>query len=236
MSVVIKVFLTHCWKQDYKAATAARRICEVQGESVFSERVAQRWFQSLNTGEENTKDLPQSGWQEFWNIENIPWVLEGNPQESLRLSEELDGSKVTIHCQIITLWKSYENCRSVPHELTPQLAQRREDICRQLIGNSMDDRCIRRIVTCNENGSITANPDASKLWLGPRKAGNPLRAADTARHGPNGLNGKQLRVTHYVPRRALPCRPLVMGYYQLLSIKTIRAVPCCDVPCRAGRS
>ena len=62
-----------------------------------------------------------------------------------------------------------------------------------------------------------------------------------ARHGSNGLNGKQLRVTHYVPRRALPCRPLVMGYSQLLSIKTIRAVPCrdvpcCDMPCRAGRS
>ena len=33
-----------------------------------------------------------------------------------------------------------------------------------------------------------------------------------ARHGPNGLNGKQLRVTHYVPRRTLPCRPLVMGF------------------------
>ena len=49
------------------------------------------------------------------------------------------------------------------------------------------------------------------------KAGNPLPAAGTARHvtarhGPNGLNGKQLRVTHYVPRRALPCRPLVMGF------------------------
>ena len=57
-----------------------------------------------------------------------------------------------------------------------------------------------------------------------------------ARHGPNGLNGKRLRVTHYGPRRALPCRPLVMGYSQLISIKIIRAVPCRDVPRRAGRS
>ena len=69
-----------------------------------------------------------------------------------------------------------------------------------------------------------------------RKAGNPLRAVGTARHGPNDLNGKQLRVIHYVPRRALPCRQLVMGYSQLLSIKTIRAVPCRDVPRRAGSS
>ena len=56
------------------------------------------------------------------------------------------------------------------------------------------------------------------------------KSITSGRHGPNGLNGKQMRVTHYVPRRALPCRPLVMGYSQLLSIKTIRVVPCRDVP------
>ena len=31
-------------KQDYKAPIAARRICEVEGEGVINERVAQRWF------------------------------------------------------------------------------------------------------------------------------------------------------------------------------------------------
>ena len=44
--------LKHYWKQDYKAAAEARRICEVEGEDVVSERVAQRWFQRFNTGEE----------------------------------------------------------------------------------------------------------------------------------------------------------------------------------------
>ena len=52
--------LKHYWKQDYKAATAAQRICEVEGEGVVSERVAQRWFQCFNTGEERTKGLPRS--------------------------------------------------------------------------------------------------------------------------------------------------------------------------------
>ena len=73
------------------------------------------------------------------------------------------------------------------------------------------------------------------------KAGNPLRAAGTARHviarhGPNGLNGKQLRVIHYErPARQSTARH-VMGYSQLLSIKTIRAVPCRAVTCRAEPS
>ena len=38
----IKVLLKHYWKQDYKEAAAAGRICEVGGEGVVSERVAQR--------------------------------------------------------------------------------------------------------------------------------------------------------------------------------------------------
>ena len=52
--------------------------------------------------------------------------------------------------------KSFRSCRSVRHELTPQKTQHRVDIYRQLIGNSMNDKFIRRIVTYDKNGYITA--------------------------------------------------------------------------------
>ena len=48
----IRFLLKHCWKADYKAAPAARTICEVE-EGVASERVAQRWFQGFNSGEDS---------------------------------------------------------------------------------------------------------------------------------------------------------------------------------------
>ena len=55
------------------------------------------------------------------------------------------------------------------NELTPQNGQRRVDICRQFIGNPMDDRFIRRILShVMKNGSYH-NPDASEQWLGPRQ-------------------------------------------------------------------
>ena len=81
----IRVFLKHYSKQDYKAPAAARRICEVKGECVVSERVAQRWFQRFNTEQEkkNTKDLPCSGRPKLWDIENIRRVLEENPLKVL---------------------------------------------------------------------------------------------------------------------------------------------------------
>ena len=64
-----------------------------------------------------------------------------------------------------TLGKSYRSCRSAPHELTPQQAQRGVDVCRQLIGNPMDDRFIRRIVTCDEKWVYYRN-------LKPRNSGS----------------------------------------------------------------
>ena len=70
----IRVLLKHCWKQDYKAAVTARRVREVEGEGVISERVAQRWFQRFNTGEENTKVLQPPGRRKLWDIENIAEV------------------------------------------------------------------------------------------------------------------------------------------------------------------
>ena len=61
---------------------------------------------------------------------------------------------------------------NLSHELTPQQAQRRVDIYRQLIGNLLDDRFISRIVTCDEKWVYYCNPDASKQWLGPRQPGS----------------------------------------------------------------
>ena len=70
-----------------------------------------------------------------------------------RVSEELGVTKDTIHHHVNTLGKSYKSCKSVP--------QRRLGICRQPIGNSMDDRFIRRIVICDEKWVCYRNPDAS---------------------------------------------------------------------------
>ena len=67
----ITVLLKHYWKQDYKAAATARRICEVEGEGVVIDCVAQQWFQRFNTGEENTKNLQRAGRPKLCDIENI---------------------------------------------------------------------------------------------------------------------------------------------------------------------
>ena len=97
--------------------------------------------------------------------------MEANSQKSTRrLLEELGASKDTIHRQIKMLGKSYRSCRPVPHELTPQQAQHRVDICCQLVGNPMDDTFIGTIVTCDEKWVYYSNSDASKQRLSPHQS------------------------------------------------------------------
>ena len=101
----IRVLLKHYWRQDYKVAAAARRICEVE-EGVIGECVAQQWFQSFNTGEENTKDFTRSGRPKLWDIENIAYKRFGrkSAKSTLRLSEELGASKIP-YISILIHWK-----------------------------------------------------------------------------------------------------------------------------------
>ena len=74
-----------------------------------------------------------------------------------------------MHQKIPYITRLENHKEAVPHELTPQQAPRRVDVCRQLIGNPVDDRFIRRIVTCDEKWVYYRNPDASKHWLGLRE-------------------------------------------------------------------
>ena len=79
----------------------------MEGQGIVSERVAQRWFQRFNTGEENTKDLSLSGRPKLWDIENIRRIFKEILQKRVRkLSEKLGASQDTINRHIKTFGKS----------------------------------------------------------------------------------------------------------------------------------
>ena len=99
----------------------------MEGEGVLNKRVAQRWFQRFNTGEENTKSFPRSRRPKLCNIENTQSGRK-YATSTRRLPEEPDASKDIVHRQTKTLGKSYRSCKSVPHELTPKQVQRRVDM------------------------------------------------------------------------------------------------------------
>ena len=83
-------------------------------EGIVSERVAQRWFQCFNTGEEYTKDFLRSERTKLWDIKNIRRVLEENPQKVLVGCEKnLVNQKILYIARLRHLKHHTEACRSV---------------------------------------------------------------------------------------------------------------------------
>ena len=61
--------------------------------------------------------------------------------------------------------KVIRRCREIPHELSEENAQRRVDICKELLKNPFDKRFVKRIVTCDEKWIYFTNPEISNQWL-----------------------------------------------------------------------
>lgn len=82
-----------------------------------------------------------------------------------RLSAELGCSKSSVSLHLKALGKVNRRCREVPHALTKEQENKRVEICRKLLQNLLDERYIKRIITCDEKWIFFNNPDKSNQWL-----------------------------------------------------------------------
>ena len=173
----IRVLLKFFWKKGLSARAAAREICSVEGS--VSNPTASAWFKKFNTGDTSIEDQPRSGRPPTLDSKVLRQSVEANPATSTRrLSGELGISKSTIASQLHKLGKVNTRCREVPHQLTPAQAQRRVDTCRQLLENPMDERWIKRVVTCDEKWVYFSNPDKENQWLEPGQMAEPVPKRD----------------------------------------------------------
>jgi hypothetical protein len=121
----VRVLLRHYWKQNYKAAAAAKKICDVEGEGAVNECKAQQWFKWFASGNLSLEDEQHLGRPRIWDGEATKEAAEQQPSTSThRLSDTLGPSKSTIHHHLTALGKVYKSCRVVHHELTAVQAQR----------------------------------------------------------------------------------------------------------------
>ena len=97
-------------------------------------------------------DYPKcSGRQSILNSAALLEAVENNPSSSTRkLSGQLGLSKSIICRHLYLQGKVVRRCQEIPHELTEKKAQRRLDICKDLLKNPFDCRFIKRIVTGDE--------------------------------------------------------------------------------------
>ena len=46
----IRILLRHYWKQEFEAAEAVKKICEMEGKDAVSVRISQKWLKKFNKG------------------------------------------------------------------------------------------------------------------------------------------------------------------------------------------
>ena len=88
------------------------------------------------------------------------------------LAYQISQSSAVRHLHRIG--KVLKSCRVVPHEVTEVQAQRRVQMCNQLLANPHDERFMKRIVTCDEKWVYYRNADTRKQWLDPGQPANPV--------------------------------------------------------------
>jgi hypothetical protein len=52
----VRVLLRHYWKQNYKAAAAAKKKSDLEGKGAINEHTVQRWFKRFASGKLNLED------------------------------------------------------------------------------------------------------------------------------------------------------------------------------------
>ena len=147
----IRVLLRHYWKKGLNATSAAKEIRDVEGEDVVDAQMAQRWFKRFSDGNTSLEDQPRSGRPTAIDDEALRLAVEQEPSTSTRiLSTEFGTSRSTINNHLNKLGFVNRRCRQVSHQLIPDQARDRIDICKRLLENPLDERQFKRIVACDE--------------------------------------------------------------------------------------
>ena len=177
--IEIRVLLRFFWKKGLTATAATREICEVEGKDVVNERTARRWFERFNHGDTSLVDKHRSGRPSVVDDEALRAAVEVDPLCSTRkLSATLGPSKDTINRHLHQLGLVLKSPREEPHELTDAQAQRRVEICQQLLRNPLDDRFWKRIVTGDEKWIFLRNTDRKKQWVPRGEQAQPILRQD----------------------------------------------------------
>lgn len=173
--IEIRTLLRHYWKQNFSAAEAARKIREVEGNDVVSDRVSQNWFKKFNQGQTDLQNKIRPGRPITVDSESIRKAVEANPSTSTRrLSEEFNISHTSVGRHLRAMGKVCRRCREVPHDLTENQAIRRLETCKKLLEYPHDNRFIHRIVTSDEKWIYFTNPDKQNQWLDIGQVAQPV--------------------------------------------------------------
>jgi histone-lysine N-methyltransferase SETMAR len=138
-TIEVRVLLRHYRKKGLSVRKAAEEINK--GKGATNKSAAGRWFQRFNVGNFDLEDKPRSGRPTKLDNDDLLAVLEDEPSLSAReVATEHGVSHTAVLTHLHQLKFVHKKPRQDPHQLTEAQANKRVEICRQLLDNPLNDR------------------------------------------------------------------------------------------------
>ncbi|XP_067126777.1 histone-lysine N-methyltransferase SETMAR-like [Centruroides vittatus] len=111
----LKVHVRHIMLWEFKlgnnATETTKKICNVYGSGVISDRAVRKWFTKFRSGDFSLKDEERPGRSSDFDDDVLKVLIEQNPRQMTReLAEKLHTSQSTINCHLQKLGKKVDSC------------------------------------------------------------------------------------------------------------------------------
>lgn len=174
---VVIEFLT---KEGCSAAEIHMRLKNVYGDSVIDVSNVRRWVKKFREGETEIEDKPRCGRPSTSvNVENeelVDDMIRGNRRITIaEIEDTLEVSYGSVQTMITELDYRKVCAKWVPRQLTPDLKERRVDVCTELLEayETNGDRFFSNLVTGDETWAHLYDPESKRQSMEWRHPDSP---------------------------------------------------------------
>lgn len=153
------------YRKGKNAVQARKKLSDVYGEDVLTERQCQNWFAKFRSGNFDVEDAPRSGRPVKADEDTIKALIDANRRITTReIAERLNLSNSTVHDHLKRLGLISKLDIWVPHVLTERNLCVRVDVCDLLLKRQENDPFLKRIITGDEKWVVYNNVKRKRSW------------------------------------------------------------------------
>jgi [histone H3]-lysine36 N-dimethyltransferase SETMAR len=173
-----RLILLFYYRKGKNAVQARKKLSDVYGEDVLTERQCQNWFAKFWSSNFDVENAPRSGRQVETDEDIIKALIDANRRITTReIAERLSLSNSTVHDHLKRLGLISKLDIWVLHVLTERNLCRRVNVCDLLLKRQENDPFLKRIITGDEKWVVYNNVKRKRSWS---KKDEPIQSTSKA--------------------------------------------------------
>ncbi|XP_025264307.1 histone-lysine N-methyltransferase SETMAR-like [Camponotus floridanus] len=153
------------YRKGKNAVQVRKKLSDVYGEDILTERQCQNWFAKFRPGNFDVEDVPRSGRPVEADEDTIKALIDANRRITTReIAERLNLSNSTVHDHLKRLGLISKLDIWVPHVHTERNLCRRVDVCDLVLKRQENNPFLERIITGDEKWVVYNNVKRKRSW------------------------------------------------------------------------